>query len=227
MIARLFKNETYYRCKFKRILLLLILPVASVFGQSSWKLTTEKDGIKVFSRTVPDSKVKALKVECVLKTTLSQLVTLLLDVNETHQWVYHTKTCVLVRKVSPSDIYYYSEVSLPWPMENRDFVAHIRVFQDPKTKIVTVDAPAVSGIVPVKKGIVRISNSIGLWKIVPLDQNLVKLEYSLQVDPGGIIPAWMVNTFAAQGPLESFRNMREQITHPKYRNVTLPFIVNW
>ncbi|WP_083257206.1 START domain-containing protein [Arcticibacter eurypsychrophilus] len=216
-----------YKYRNLVIFLLLLLPIADAFAQSPWKLNTEKDGIRVFSRTVPDSKVKALKIECVLKTTLSQLVTLLLDVNETDQWVYHTKTCVLVRKVSPSDIYYYAEVSLPWPMENRDFVVHIRVFQNPQTKIVTIDAPSVSDIVPVKKGIVRISHSKGFWKIIPLDQNLVKVEYSLQVDPGGIIPAWMVNTFAAQGPLQSFRNMKGQLTHPKYRNATLPFIVNW
>lgn len=199
---------------------------AASFSQSEWEILTEKDGIQVFSKTVSDSKIKALKVECVLKTTISQLVTLLLDVDVAGDWVFHTKTCVLLRKVSASELYYYSEVSLPWPLDNRDFVAHVKVSQDPVTKVVTINAPAIPGMVPAKKGIVRISHSKGLWIITPLDKERIKLEYTLQVDPGGIIPPWAVNMFAAQGPLESFRNMKELLQSAKYKNANLPFIVN-
>jgi len=187
---------------------------------------TEKDGIRVFSKEVANSKIKAIRAECTLNSTASQLVTLLLDIPAAEQWVFHTKSCVLLKKVSPSELYYYSEVTLPWPLENRDFVARIQVSQDPVTKVITVDAPAIPGWVPVKKDLVRISHSVGLWVITPLDKEHVKLEYSLQVDPGGILPAWLVNAFAAQGPLESFKSMKEHLLLPKYRNANLPFIVN-
>jgi len=200
-----------------------IIPVS---GQSEWKLIKEDTGIKVFSKTVPDSKIKAIKAELILKASASQLVALLLDVNTATEWVFHTKSCVLIRKISDSELYYYSEVSLPWPLENRDFVAHIKVFQDPKTKVVTVDAPAVPGWMAAKNGIVRISHSVGLWIITPIDKERIKLEYSLQVDPGGVIPAWVVNTFAAQGPIESFKKMQVQLKLPKYKNASLTFIQN-
>jgi len=200
-----------------------IIPVS---GQSEWKLIKEDTGIKVFSKTVPDSKIKAIKAELILKASASQLVALLLDVNTATKWVFHTKSCVLIRKISDSELYYYSEVSLPWPLENRDFVAHIKVFQDPKTKVVTVDAPAVPGWMAAKNGIVRISHSVGLWIITPIDKERIKLEYSLQVDPGGVIPAWVVNTFAAQGPIESFKKMQVQLKLPQYKNASLTFIQN-
>ena len=200
-----------------------IIPVS---GQSEWKLIKEDTGIKVFSKTVPDSKIKAIKAELILKASASQLVALLLDVNTATEWVFHTKSCVLIRKISDSELYYYSEVSLPWPLENRDFVAHIKVFQDPKTKVVTVDAPAVPGWMAAKNGIVRISHSVGLWIITPIDKERIKLEYSLQVDPGGVIPAWVVNTFAAQGPIESFKKMQVQLKLPQYKNASLTFIQN-
>ena len=200
-----------------------IIPLS---GQSEWKLIKEDTGIKVFSKTVPDSKIKAIKAELILKASASQLVALLLDVNTATEWVFHTKSCVLIRKISDSELYYYSEVSLPWPLENRDFVAHIKVFQDPKTKVVTVDAPAVPGWMAAKNGIVRISHSVGLWIITPIDKERIKLEYSLQVDPGGVIPAWVVNTFAAQGPIESFKKMQVQLKLPQYKNASLTFIQN-
>ncbi len=207
--------------------LIFFLSVAlPVFCQEAWKLSIDKEGIKVFTGSVPGSRVKAIKVVSTVNATASELVAVLLDVNESDKWVYHTKLCSLLRKVSPSELYYYSEVSLPWPCENRDFVAHISVSQYAETKVVLVDAPAVPGIVSPKDGIVRVSHSKGRWVITPLDKNQVRVDYTLQVDPAGAIPAWLVNTFAAQGPLESFRKLKQQLQLPAYRNIKLSFIVN-
>jgi ribosome-associated toxin RatA of RatAB toxin-antitoxin module len=195
-----------------------------VTAQSDWRFTTEKDGIKVYSKTVSESKVKALKVECIINASAAQLVALLLDVKAAERWVSHTKSCTLLKRVSDAELYYYSEVNLPWPLENRDFVAHVQVSQNPSTKVVTVNAPAIPGMLAARKGIVRVSQSKGLWIITPLDKERVKVSYSLQVDPGGVIPAWAVNALAAQGPLESFQNMKREL--PKYKNTSLSFIVN-
>ena len=219
-------NTTFKMHHIFLFLIFFFIQITTATSQSAWKVVTEEEGITVFSKSVPESKVKALKVECVLKSSASQLVELLMDVNTADQWVFHTKSCVLLKKVSPSELYYYSEVSLPWPLENRDFVAHIKVSQDRATKVVTVDAPAIPGWIAKKKGIVRISHSKGLWIITPIDKEKLKLEYTLQVDPGGIIPAWAVNLFSAQGPIETFKKMRQQLLLPKYKNAVLPFIVN-
>jgi hypothetical protein len=201
--------------------LLMALPAVA---QGDWKFAKEEDGIKVYSKTVPESKVKALKVECIINSGAAQLVALLMDVKAAERWVSHTKSCSLIRKVSAAELYYYSEVSLPWPLENRDFVAHVKVSQDPVTKVITVNAPAIPGVIAAKKGIVRVNQSKGFWVITPLDKGTVKVSYTLQVDPGGIIPAWAVNSLSSQGPLESFQNMRREL--PKYKNVSLPFIVD-
>lgn len=208
------------------IFLLICFQPSFAYAQPSWKLITEEQGIQVFSQPVTYSKIKALKVACELKATTSELVALLLDVNAAEQWVYHTKSCVLLRKISDSELYYYSEVSLPWPLDNRDFVAHIKVSQDPLTKIVTVNAPAVSGWMDRKEGIVRINQSKGLWVIRPAGKDKINLEYTLQVDPGGGIPAWAVNMFASQGPIETFKNMRQQLGTDKYKHAILGFILN-
>jgi len=213
----------------KKLLLLplfLFLIQVNVFGQSDWKLSTQKDGVKVYTLNLPDSKFKAIKVECEIDATQSQLVALLMDVNTSADWVYHTKSCTLIKQVSPSELYYYSEVNLPWPAANRDFVAHLIVSQNPETKVVVIDGPAVNGMVPVKNGIVRITNSTGKWIITPDGIDKVKVEYTLHVEPGGSIPAWMANMFATQGPLEIFKKLKVQIQKPVYKNAELPFIEN-
>ncbi|MDR3697835.1 START domain-containing protein [Mucilaginibacter sp.] len=206
--------------------LVLFFIQANAFGQSDWKLNEEKDGIEIYTSSVPDSKVKAIKVECVIKATESQLVALLMDINSSANWIYHTKTAKVIKQVSASELYYYSEVSLPWPAANRDFVAHLTVSQNPVTKVVVIDGPAVPNMVPLKKGIVRINNSKGKWTITPKGFDELKIEYTLHTDPAGSLPAWMVNMFATEGPLKVFENLKVQMQKPDYKNAALPFIDN-
>lgn len=201
---------------------LFSLIVSSASAQTDWTLKTEKDGIRVYVAPVADSKVKAVKVKCDFEATPATLVAVLMDVKNCTEWVYHTKSCSLVKQNSPWDVVYYSEVSLPWPVENRDFVAHLVATQDPKTHVVVVDGPAVPGIISEKKGNVRITHSKGRWVITPLTSHSVSVEYTIQVDPAGNVPAWLVNMFAADGPIQSFKGLRMQLLKPEYQNAHAP-----
>ncbi|HEY4322526.1 MAG TPA: START domain-containing protein [Mucilaginibacter sp.] len=208
------------------IALLLMLRLSPSSAQSDWKLSTEKEGIRIYTSLVPDSKVKAIKVEGEFNATASQLVALIMDVNSSAEWVYHVKSSVLVKRVSPSELYYYSEVTLPWPLVNRDFVAHLTVNRNPVTKVVTIDGPAVSGFVSVKNDIVRVTDSKGKWVITPINANRIKVEYTIHVDPGGTLPAWLVNMFATEGPLKIFKGIKEQLQKRADRNADFAFVEN-
>ena len=195
-------------------------------SQDNWKLKTDKDGINIFTRTFPDSKFKAIKVEVELDATLSQMVAVVLDVNTGAQWVYSTKSSVLLKQVSPSQLYYYSEVSIPWPAANRDFIAELRAVQDSHSRVVTIYGPVFPDYLPEKKDIVRVRRSEGKWVISPLGSRRIKVEYTLRVDPGGDLPAWLVNMFVTKGPYESFKKLKEQLQKPVYVNAKLPFITD-
>jgi hypothetical protein len=204
----------------------LVFNTTLLCAQNNWKLAADKEGIKVYTSTVPASKIKAVRVTCDLPVQASQLVALLLDVESAPDWIYHTKSCRLIKQVSPSELYYYSEVEVPWPVENRDFVAHLTVKQHPQTKVITIDGPAVAGYVPPKKDVVRISESEGRWQITPLPNDHIQVTYTLHVNPGGSLPIWLVNMFATQGPMEIFSKMKIELQKPKYKNAQLSFIRN-
>ncbi|MDQ6478113.1 START domain-containing protein [Dyadobacter sp. LHD-138] len=203
--------------KFKASLFLLFFfQFGFVSGQPNWKLVADEDGVRVFSKSVMDSRIKAVHVTCEIKANLAQILALLLDVETAEQWICHTKSCSVLKRVSASELYYYTEVDLPWPLNNRDFVTHMKIFQHPVTKIITITAPAVPGILAAKEGIVRIDHSVGTWILTPLGKERVNIDYTLQVDPGGIIPAYIVNAFAVKAPVLSIKKMREIL--PKYKN---------
>jgi hypothetical protein len=208
------------------IALLLVIKVHPLLGQNDWKLKTEKEGIKVYAGVVPDSKIKAVKAVGGYNATASELVALLMDIKTSPNWVYHVKSCKMISQVSPSELYYYLEISVPWPASNRDLAIHLKVSQNPDTKVITIDAPAVPGLVPVKKGIVRVNESIGKWTITPLGTDQISVEYVVHVNPGGSVPSWVVNLFATEGPFEIFKHIRLELQKDAYKNTVLSYLKN-
>lgn len=194
-------------------------------GQDNWTLKSEKEGIAIYTRSFPDSKFKAIRVVLELESSLSRMVAVLLDVNAGADWIYATKSSVLLKRVSATELFYYSEVILPWPFNNRDFIAQLKVTQDSATRVVRIDGPTIANYLPEKKDIVRVARSEGKWVLTPVGKGHIRVEYTLRTDPGGDIPAWLFNLFATKGPMESFTNLKMQLKKPAYAQVRLPFIV--
>ncbi len=197
---------------------------ANSFSQNDWALRLDKEGIKVYSKNLDNSPYKAIKTVCTIDASLSRLTAVLLDINNTTDWVYSTKTATLLSQPAPSELVYYSEVDIPWPASNRDFIVSMKVSQNARTKAVTVLADNKPTYLPENKNIVRIPQSYSKWYIEPLSNGQVKIEYLLQVNPGGTVPAWLINMFATRGPFESFKNLRNQVKKAVYNNASLPFI---
>jgi len=211
-------------CIFSLFFLISCVPTAS--AQEKWTLSSNEEGIQVYTRPTADSKIKAVKVSCILAASATQAVAAILDIQTCNEWVYHSKQNVLIKQISPLDLIYYSEVDVPWPVENRDYVVHIQAEQNPHTKIVTINSPCIPGYVPEKKGIVRISHSVGKWTITPAGKNQVKAEYVLAVDPMGTIPAWLINLFATKGPTETFRKLKIHVQKDVYKKADFALIAD-
>ena len=213
---------------FKRILLFLLLTGNYALAQTgdNWQLKENNDGVKIFTRNIETSKVKAIKVECELNATLSQLVSVLMDVSHNEDWLYHTASNYIVKQVSPTELYYYSLVEMPWPVSNRDFIAHLKVSQDAVTRVVTIDGPCVADMVPEKPKVIRVANSTGKWVISPIGKGTVKVIYTLHADPGGTIPAWLINLFVTQGPSQSFKKLKVILQKPVYKDARLSYITD-
>ena len=212
--------------KFSSLFFSVFLFVSFCSAQEGWKERLNKDGIRVLSKPVAGSKLNTIKVECEIPARLSQLVSVILDVNTSAEWLYSTKTCSLVKQVSPSELYYYSEIDFPWPATNRDFVAHLRVSQNAATKEVMIQGNNIAGMVPEKRGVIRMLHSSGKWKITPKEKNMLSIEYLLQAEPAGSLPAWVTNLFDTKGPFETFKKLRIQVQKPNYTAPHLSFIVD-
>jgi len=220
------ESATRFAAMYYKLTLLLLLTANTVFAQNDegWVLKHSDNGVKIYTRKVPNSKINAIKVECHFDVPASRLVAVLMDVKNSEDWLYHTSSNYIIKQISLSELYYYSIVEVPWPVSNRDFIAHIKVSQDAVTKVITVDAPCIPDMVPRKAGIVRVADSKGKWVLTPVGKDKVKVLYTLHADPGGSIPAWLSNMFATKGPTESFQKLKLQLQKPAYKNIKVPYI---
>ncbi len=194
---------------FFSILLLMVFSVSD--AQDDWKLMSDKEGIKTYSRKLTDSKINAVKLESVFACSIAQLVAVIADVTSYDRWIYNSKSTRLLKQVSATELYYYSEVVFPWPTTNRDFVSHVVIDQNPTSKNVTINARNVPGWVPVHPNLVRIDYSMGKWILTPISKQETHVEYTLQVNPGGEIPVMLINSFSSTGMIKTFKNLREYL----------------
>ncbi len=203
--------------------LLLMLVCMGAHAQPNWSLKKDEDGIKVFTSTTDNSSIKAIKVECTMAATPSQLVAYLLDIDKQPEWVYNTKSSTLLTKVKDNELIFYSVTEVPWPCTNRDYIAHFTINQVAPDHIV-IDSKAEPDRLPRKDGIVRVKSSIAHWDITTTGPNTLNIVYTVQFDPGGAIPAWLINLFLTKGPYHTFEKLREGANKPAYQNAHVSFI---
>ena len=187
-----------------------MLAIGSTSASGKWQLKKEEDGIKIFTRAMANSSLKAVRAEFTIKTTMQELAAYLMDVEKQKDWVYTTKYSNVLKRVSSTEVYYYSDKDMPGPVSNRDAVLHQKITIDPLAGTMSLAGAAVKDMVPVKKNIVRVPYAKVTWDVTPC-KNGLQVIYEAEVDPGGSIPAWVVNMFITKGPYETFKKLKKNL----------------
>ena len=190
-------------------LVLFLALISTAWAQADWKLTKNKDGIKVYQKDMKNSNFKAIKVECTLQGTYDKLIGILGDVSRHKEWVYNNKSASILKKNSPFDFYYYTETTLPWPMANRDAIMHLTMRRDSANRHLKISSIAAPDYIAEKEGKVRVKQSTINWLVTMPTTSTVSIIYTFEANPGGNVPAWMANNFADKGPFESFKKLAD------------------
>ena len=211
------------------ILLLLHAAFLKSSGQQDpkgWILKKEQDSIRIFSRSGVHSQYNELKVELTVHARLSALAALILDISSYPQWSYNTKKSYILKTVSASEMYFYTQIDSPWPASDRDLVIHLLMSQNPVSHGLTIKEESVPGFIPAIKNFVRVPRSLEKWTVTPIGHDRISIEYYADIDPGEAVPAWLINFFGIKAPLETFQSLKRQIQKPTYQQASVSFIKN-
>ncbi len=213
--------------RFLSTFALILFSCCAVWGQRDCVLKKDRDSIKVYTCASALLKFKSIKATFTVNARLSQLAAFVLDINNYCAWQYNTIRASLLQKINEQEVIYYTEIAAPWPAGNRDMIVDLQVSQDSKTKVMTITAKGVPQWAPENNHLIRVPLSFATWTVIPLSPSHLKVEYFIEIDPGGSVPAWMVNLVSAQAPYDSFKTLKDKIRQRKFMNAKVPFIQDY
>jgi hypothetical protein len=190
-------------------ILMFFLTLQVTAQEGNWELEKDKNGIKVWTRKMPDSKLKEYKGSVVLNTTVEKLVSMFRNTN------YHDKlffkcrprSVVVVKKISDNDFYTYMIINAP-VVKDRDVVTHYSISAPDASGAVTVSLEGAANLVPAKEEFVRVSKMKGFWKFVPQGNGKVLVVHQAYSSPGGSVPEGLANSASVDAPFDMLSDLK-------------------
>lgn len=192
-------------------LIFCLFVAGSACAQKEWKLAKDNNWIQVYESDMDQSIFKRIKVECTIDGTFDKLLNVLNNVDNHKTWIYNTKRAYIIKRLSPNEYFYYTETFLPWPLQNRDAVVHIKFIRDSLDRYLKIAAEGVPDYLPAVSGKVRVPRSANSWYVTAPTPGKLHIVYIFEADPGGSLPGWLVNALVDKGPYESFKKLSDQL----------------
>lgn len=190
----------------------MFLAVLASYGQAKdCALKKDSDGILVYTCKSDNDRFKSLKAEFVIQhTSIDELVSFLKQVKNYPNWQYNMMSAEVLKQVSDEVMITRSEIDAPWPVENRELIVQYEIIQHPTRDQLHVTTKTVSYQYPASDELIRVPFSHAEW-FVTKEGTSLKVIYTMRIDPGGSVPAWLVNIAMAEGPYQSFVNLKTQL----------------
>jgi hypothetical protein len=189
-----------------------------------WRYEKSAGGAVAYTRSVPNSSFKEYKVETEVDATLTQVVAVLMDVRSLPQWVERCIEASILEEITPTESITRTVTASPFPLKNREAIAHGRLTQDPTTKVVVLESNGRFDYLPLNPKYERVHSLRSRWVLTPKANGKVHIQLIGHTDPGGIIPAAIANHFVVMIPLNTIKNLRNQIKKEKYATARLKYI---
>ena len=203
-----------------------VLLVTAILGLTwtdayAWETRLDEDGILVQSRLISATKYEEFRAETEIDATVAQAMALLIDISACTQWLFRCKEGRVIRETSTTERTFYQVTSLPFPAKSRDSIFHAAItFEGKSTVRVTMNS--MPDEIPQTKHI-RVLEAFGTYILEPTSENKLRVTWQQYIDPGGALPAWLVNSMLSDLPFKSLRAFRELVQQSPYRDARLAY----
>ncbi len=195
-------------------------------AQPDWELAREKNGIKVYTKFYKNEGLKQLRSEATFTgVSLHTFLAVFKDISNTPKWTARLKYSVCLKEYSETEYINYFVVDVPWPLRKREGIFRVTASQNKSDKTLSIESKVFPDYFPETDTNVRVLDCHAIWQFTPLANNQVRVQSSLYADPRGF-PAWLVNMFVTDAPLETMGNLREYVKLEKYKNAKFDFIID-
>ena len=204
-------------------LLIFLLIAFLPLHDSSWELKKDKEGIKLYTKHVEGSTLKAIRANTTFHAPLENCIAVLRDIPNLNKLF---PDCIKVEKVMQNDKeqIHYLQLKAPWPVTNRDGAFQLRYSYDSAAQTAIVAASMTTDKYPAQDGFVRLTVGGGTWKFKRLDAEHTELEYYYHGEPGGGIPSWLANSVVEENPYKMLLNFHSLVEQERYKGKKFSFL---
>ena len=194
-------------------------------GSNEWKLTSDEDGIKLWSLKTPGVALLKVRGEMRVAARLSTLMAMLEDEGAA-ETADMSRVAVLERKDTPQlTLLYHDYVEVfPPPLGRREFILQTHHSQDPVTRKIEVSVLAAPNRLPPRADIVRIEHLHNIWALNPLPNGEVEVQLFADVDLGGNLPDFVQNMIMPRIVKVMFTDLRRKSTWERFAHAHVLYI---
>lgn len=191
---------------------LLILFLALCMGSHAfpvngdWVLESEKDGIQIFTKEVEGAKYKQVKGVTEIPVAFEHVVRVLTDFNRYDVWMDHITESNVVNSTDDSTYYVFTLEDSPWPVQNRYNVSKMTVTEE--SRQCTIAFESIPNYMEKRVDAIEMKRQRGFWKLSQNPEGGCVVEFYLDRNPGGYVPAWLVNYMMIETPFKTLQNLK-------------------
>ena len=199
------------------ILCLAIVSPKPIVANDDWKVTSQSDGVSIYSRAHPGSKLKDFRAIGQIDAPSRIVHGVIADFEGYPNFMPYTAECRLIKREEDS-IVTYQRLS-PKILNDRDYTLRVRWTSRPGGGglIYSNTWEPANELGPSEKpGVLRVKICQGGWLLEPDGAIKTRATYSIYTDSGGVIPSFLANKVSEIGIGRLFGAIRKQVTNPKY-----------
>lgn len=183
------------------IVVSLLVPIHA--SAADWESLGTIDGVKVWKREVPDSKLFAFRGEVVADVHIGKLLSVFRSSERRKDWVAKYADHKTL-KSGPRFEEYWIHFALPFPAADRDYVLRSDSTVDDAGRVyhTQIESIARKGA-PENDCCVRAQVVGTKYRFQALPGGKTKLMVEVNTDPKGMLPGWLVNMIQKSWPADT------------------------
>jgi hypothetical protein len=196
------------------IVLWVIIPEAGQ-GQEDWKLKRERNGISIYTREQAESPLKEYRARALIAHPIHKVFTFLADLERHPEWVFRCTGLTILEGQVGKQVTYHTTYDIPWPMRDRDLTVEATITHHAGGKRIESLSEDIMLDHPLENGVIRMPGYREWVILEEIDSANTLFIAEGYADPGGTVPAWLVNMFLVDGIYDSVIKTRDILDNEK------------
>ncbi|MHC4268916.1 MAG: START domain-containing protein [Planctomycetota bacterium] len=180
--------------------------------EEEWRFVYGAEDIIVHKRVKAGSSFLEFKAIGDLRGNITEYMNLLLDTDKIPDWAPQCFEAKNVEIINENENIIYVACNGIWPVSDRDYIAKRTVITDPEMTTVRINVDLTNNTnLAISNNRIHIAHLQCYWILKKIDSAYTHVELYAFVDPGGWLPAWLVNWGYRWIPFRFLKNLETEV----------------